>query len=521
MARHATYVCSDSHTRCEKAMHFEFSIELTRLVIVNTKDPDWQITHAGRPFNHKYGYGKLDAYRLVELAKTFEPVKPQAWLQIAKQAINKPMTKEGVGSSISITQDDLDVANLETLEHITVTVRAEHQRRGNMEVFLDSPHGIRSILARPRRFDDDKTGLPDWTFMSVKHWDEDPIGNWTLSMRDKQDNGKNGTFISWSMMLWGQAKNPDIATPYKMRNDDQILLPAPPHHKPTSNVTVTTVTHTSGTSTWTETTTLGVRPEHATTKSFLKPTAHLPDDHGQATGESDLPFVDDEIAQQTSTSTSSASDADSTKPASQGGDDDAEQEEEKVNYEDETYLGPWRSLVGDSTWFYIALGSVIIFLGGACAYFLHRRRVARGTGGGRGRGPFGGLFGGYGLLSGNDDDTLPMSALERGRGGTTRTRALYDAFALDDSSEDGSDAGDAPDTANERRSMTQERYDDSYMDSFLEDEHGAVEQEQEENGTRRPHRAEETADHEIAPRQSTPPLFGSDDESRPFRDDSP
>ncbi|KAK9894511.1 hypothetical protein P389DRAFT_173492 [Cystobasidium minutum MCA 4210] len=451
---------------------------------VNLKDPDWQMTHAGRPFNHKYGYGKLDAYRLVELAKTFEPVRPQAWFQVAAQLVNKPMTKDGVSSKITVSRADLDVMNFDTLEHITVTVDAEHQRRGNMEVILESPNGIRSILARPRRFDNDPDGFPNWTFMSVKHWDEDPIGDWTLTMRDRQTNGKNGTFISWSMTLWGQSKDASLAKPYKMKNDDQIILPAPPHHKVEGNTTVTTITHVDGTSTWTETTTLALHAALPTTKSFLKPTAHLPDDHGQATGESDLP-LEDEVPQKTNVPTSTSS-SESTKPTSPSA-----QEDEAA--EDDSYLGPWKSLVGDSTWFYIALGSVIIFLGAAGAYFLHRRRLARSGalgGGGRGRGgPFGGLFSGYGLLSGrDDDDTLPMSALERGTGGrpTTRSRALYDAFALEDSSEDESEFGGEEGKSlvgggarssttgqqQESRSLSQreERFDDSYMSGFLEDD---------------------------------------------------
>lgn len=139
-------------------------------VQVNENDPDWQVTHAGRPFNHKYGYGKIDAYRLVEKAKTFELVKPQVWIEKPVVTVNKTMTKEGVKSVISVTAEDLKNGNFESLEHIQVTVNADHQRRGNIEVWLDSPNGIRSILARPRRFDDDASGLPDWTFMSVKHW---------------------------------------------------------------------------------------------------------------------------------------------------------------------------------------------------------------------------------------------------------------------------------------------------------------------------------------------------------------
>lgn len=137
---------------------------------VNENDPDWTLTHAGRPYNHKYGYGKLDAYRIVELAKDWELIKGQAWYEVEPQIVGQAMTKEGVKSSVQIAAIDLDVNNFEKLEHVTVTLSATHERRGNVEVILESPNGVKSILARPRRFDNDKDGFPEWTFMSVKHW---------------------------------------------------------------------------------------------------------------------------------------------------------------------------------------------------------------------------------------------------------------------------------------------------------------------------------------------------------------
>lgn len=146
-------------------------IAVRSAIQVNVNDPDWQTTHAGRPYNHKYGYGKLDAYRIVEMARSFEQVKPQAWYTVPVINVGDAlMTKEGAASSVEITSDNLKEANLEKLEHITVTVNAGHERRGNIEVWLESPNGIKSILARPRRFDDDPNGYEDWTFMSVKHW---------------------------------------------------------------------------------------------------------------------------------------------------------------------------------------------------------------------------------------------------------------------------------------------------------------------------------------------------------------
>ena len=139
-------------------------------VQVNPEDPDWQMTASGRNYNHKYGYGKLDAWAIVNAARDWKLVKPQTWWASETAHSNGAITSEGATASIQVAQPQLTGANFEKLEHVTITVHIEHSRRGNLEVELLSPRGMKSILARPRRYDEDKTGMDGWVFMSVKHW---------------------------------------------------------------------------------------------------------------------------------------------------------------------------------------------------------------------------------------------------------------------------------------------------------------------------------------------------------------
>lgn len=139
-------------------------------VQINPNDPDWQMTASGRNFNHKYGFGKLDAWAIVEAAKTHKLVKPQAWWKSTDAISNEVLSIEGARSSITVSKRALVESNFEELEHVTITVHIEHEKRGDVEVELLSPRGMISILARPRRFDNAVTGLPNWVFMTVKHW---------------------------------------------------------------------------------------------------------------------------------------------------------------------------------------------------------------------------------------------------------------------------------------------------------------------------------------------------------------
>ena len=133
---------------------------------------DWQTTAIGKKFSHKFGYGKLDAYAIVEAAKTFVSVKPQAWYNSVWMHIRHAIPEGDVGlaSTITVTKEVLKAANLERLEHITVTMNVKHTRRGDVSVELRSPQNVTSHLSRARINDVSTEGYVDWTFMSVVHW---------------------------------------------------------------------------------------------------------------------------------------------------------------------------------------------------------------------------------------------------------------------------------------------------------------------------------------------------------------
>jgi kexin len=153
---------------------------------ISLEDDDWSKLPSGRMFNHKYGYGVLDAYRIVELAKKFKSVRPQTKLHVLSMnpkktkfdipdltpstATNAVDKTNAFTSTLVVTRDMVKEAGLARLEHVTATVNIEHERRGDLEILLESPNGVSSQLGAPRQFDRSKEGLVDWTFMTVKHW---------------------------------------------------------------------------------------------------------------------------------------------------------------------------------------------------------------------------------------------------------------------------------------------------------------------------------------------------------------
>ncbi|ORX59546.1 hypothetical protein DM01DRAFT_1333009 [Hesseltinella vesiculosa] len=174
------------------------------------EDSDWTLLPSGRMYNHKFGYGKLDAYAIVELAKTFTSVGPQTYLQLSSPPRRRPIPDRTITANqdlvdiLTITEDMIDGAGLSRVEQVTATVFIEHGRRGDLEILLTSPHNVTSQLGTPRRNDVSSDGLLDWTFMSVQHWEEDPVGDWTLRIIDWKNGEFTGYFTNWTLTLWGE-----------------------------------------------------------------------------------------------------------------------------------------------------------------------------------------------------------------------------------------------------------------------------------------------------------------------------
>lgn len=141
-------------------------------VPVDEDDGSWQITKNGRKFSHDWGFGRVDSYALVQKAKTWDLVKPQAWFHSPWLRVHQeiPQGDKGLASTYELTEAMVKKANLERLEHVTVTMNVNHTRRGDLSVELHSPGGIVSYLSTAREPDNVPVGYIDWTFMTVAHW---------------------------------------------------------------------------------------------------------------------------------------------------------------------------------------------------------------------------------------------------------------------------------------------------------------------------------------------------------------
>ncbi|KAJ3117104.1 pheromone processing endoprotease [Phlyctochytrium bullatum] len=211
-------------------------------VPINLQDPSWELTSTGRKYSHRFGYGKVDSWAIVEAAKTWKNVNPQVNYTTPVLAVNQEIPQGDSDARAVFAVEPSHVSHFLRLEHITVTVKINHTRRGDVNVRLISPANVTSYLAVKRPGDMDANGFNDWTFMTVKHWGEKLIGNWTVTVIDHDNPEDMGIFVHCWMVFWGESApaKPAPAKPEKPASPSPIEPPptvaSPSAAAPTSQI---------------------------------------------------------------------------------------------------------------------------------------------------------------------------------------------------------------------------------------------------------------------------------------------
>ncbi len=179
-------------------------------------DPEnagWQVNGArnwnggGLFVSHDYGYGMVDARAAVRLAET--------WTSTSTSANEVSLTRSR-STALSIPDggeagvvDKVTVTGGVDIEHVEVDISISHANIGDLEIWLVSPDGTRSVLLdRPEMnpLDPNSVGATEndirWTFSSTHHWGETGVGDWSLMVRDRR-TGDVGTLNSWTLRLYG------------------------------------------------------------------------------------------------------------------------------------------------------------------------------------------------------------------------------------------------------------------------------------------------------------------------------
>ena len=170
----------------------------------------------GRNYSHSFGYGVMDASGMVKMAQKWKNVGTQVTSAV-KAAIG-PVSIPAM-SSRTAKMEVTDHGDVNFLEHVQAHVTIDSSRRGDLAIFLTSPHGTKSQLLARRPHDSSRAGFHDWPFLTVFSWGENPAGTWELEVQN--DGRYEVTLRAWSMTFHGTKDDPD-----------QSQLPSPATYPP-------------------------------------------------------------------------------------------------------------------------------------------------------------------------------------------------------------------------------------------------------------------------------------------------
>nr|KAF7415798.1 hypothetical protein H0235_012390 [Vespula pensylvanica] len=175
----------------------------------------WTMNGVGLEFNHLFGYGVLDAGAMVALAKKWKTVPPRYHCEAGSVIEPQKVTSER-SFLLKIKTDACAGTEyaVNYLEHVQAVISINATRRGDLELFLTSPMGTRSmILSRRINDDDHRDGFTKWPFMTTHTWGEYPQGTWLLEVSLNSQIPQHGWIREWTLMLHGTREPPYTGLP--------------------------------------------------------------------------------------------------------------------------------------------------------------------------------------------------------------------------------------------------------------------------------------------------------------------
>ncbi|XP_017018532.1 furin-like protease 1 isoform X2 [Drosophila kikkawai] len=189
----------------------------------NLKDPSWSRNGVGRRVSHSFGYGLMDAYEMVRVARNWKTVPEQQRCEINAPHVDKVIPPR-THITLQLTVNHCRSVNY--LEHVQAKITLTSQRRGDIQLYLRSPANTSVTLLTPRIHDNSRSGFNQWPFMSVHTWGESPRGNWQLEIHN--EGRYMAQITQWDMIFYGtetpaqpsDQANPSQANQFNLYGND-------------------------------------------------------------------------------------------------------------------------------------------------------------------------------------------------------------------------------------------------------------------------------------------------------------
>jgi kexin len=173
---------------------------------IDSGDADWTQNGAQYWVNHKYGYGLIDAPKMLETAKNWTNLTTETAYKTSQTytSNNAISTKVSSVFTLSVPAN----TGISKLEAVEININTEHPYWADLSIELLSPQGTKSILTKTHKCDKrcgsaNSQSLKTWIFSSARLIDENPHGEWRVLIKDGFPKEDNGTVTKISLNLYG------------------------------------------------------------------------------------------------------------------------------------------------------------------------------------------------------------------------------------------------------------------------------------------------------------------------------
>ncbi|KRX27658.1 Endoprotease bli-4, partial [Trichinella nelsoni] len=196
-------------------------------LVVRTSDPTpllnnpgWIVNGVGRKVSSKFGYGIMNAEKLIRLGKKWKTVPTQHVCTFVYEMPDPILLNGQFLKNITINVNGCPQgAPIRYLEHVQLVMSVQFSRRGDLRIRITSPSGTESELLPPRLNDGSDGGFIKWPFMSVQQWGENPEGKWIVTLENVGNPNNRGTFHDCLLTLYGTE---EMAQPSELEMDDEL-----------------------------------------------------------------------------------------------------------------------------------------------------------------------------------------------------------------------------------------------------------------------------------------------------------
>lgn len=160
------------------------------------QDIDWFKNSSGLWFTPQFGFGLINAFKMVTLAMDWVTVPEKFICSVPfdLRNVNQIFSSKTPFVGFAYTNGCNDT--IKYLEHVQLSITAEYTVRGSLEILLISPSGTVSKLLEPRQ-NDFNSNFVRWPFMSLQFWGEPAVGLWTVFITDKVMKRRN-VHLEWT-----------------------------------------------------------------------------------------------------------------------------------------------------------------------------------------------------------------------------------------------------------------------------------------------------------------------------------